>query len=340
MKRLCLWMLIVTGLLAGSARAVTRGPVSAVAIQNEGTTNVDVLAGVGAVNGVWSPVDVVPNGTVIRNYYAAGTSVWYFDAVNLEFDSAGLSLAQLTLRLYAQKGSYHRNEWEHYMVLPGLSNTTYEDDGPTPEVSPGMIDHQPGGELSANATVGWIEIPFDATSDPAFISGDGNVSVTLRLWNWRLDAVALSSPPAPGDFDEDGDVDADDIDLLCDNLGDADFDLDGDGDADEDDLVYLVENLVELQDGSGRVGTAMGDFNLDGLVNGTDAAIMKSAFGTWPRGWADGNANCDDVINSTDLAILKANFGAAPTGPAAFPEPATMGLLTVGAFGLLRRRRR
>ena len=141
-----------------------------------------------------------------------------------------------------------------------------------------------------------------------------------------------------GDFDRDGDVDADDIDLLCENIGGPAYDLDGDLDADEDDFVHLVENLVELQDGSGRVGTAMGDFNLDGLVNATDLAIMKAAFGTWPRGWADGNANCDDIIDATDLAILAANFGfEAPTG--AVPEPTTLGLLALGGLALLKRRK-
>ena len=98
-----------------------------------------------------------------------------------------------------------------------------------------------------------------------------------------------------------------------------------------------MEDLVELQDGSGRVGTKRGDFNLDGLVNGTDAAIMKAAFGTWPRGWAGGNANCDDIVNATDLAILAGNFGSeAPASTV--PEPVTMSLLAVGGLALLKRR--
>ena len=143
----------------------------------------------------------------------------------------------------------------------------------------------------------------------------------------------------PGDLNDDGFVNADDIDVLCDNLGDADFDLDGDGDADEDDLIYLIEDLVELQDGSGRVGTKQGDFNLDGLVNGTDLAIMKGAFGLSGIDYAGGNTNCDDIVNGTDLAILKANFGfIAPTGGPA-PEPATLALLGIGGAFLLRRQR-
>ncbi|MHC4986277.1 MAG: PEP-CTERM sorting domain-containing protein, partial [Planctomycetota bacterium] len=143
----------------------------------------------------------------------------------------------------------------------------------------------------------------------------------------------------PGDFDDDGDVDTDDIDLLCDNLGDVAYDLDGDGDADEDDFVYLIETLVELTDGSGRTGTQVGDFNLDGLINATDLAIMNPNFGLGGMLYANGNANCDDLINATDLAILAANFGyVAPAG--AVPEPITLSLLVLGAAGVLARRRR
>ncbi|HDZ21645.1 hypothetical protein LCGC14_0315850 [marine sediment metagenome] len=144
---------------------------------------------------------------------------------------------------------------------------------------------------------------------------------------------------APGDFDGDGDVDADDIDLLCDNLGDAAYDVDGDGDADEDDMIYLIETLVELTDGV-RVGTKRGDFNLDGLVNGTDLALMKVAFGQPGQDYADGNANCDAFVNGTDLAILKTNFGfIAPPSPGGVPEPVTIGLLSLGGLAMLRRRR-
>ncbi|MHC4986162.1 MAG: PEP-CTERM sorting domain-containing protein [Planctomycetota bacterium] len=153
------------------------------------------------------------------------------------------------------------------------------------------------------------------------------------------DVLWATATSTPGDFDGDGDVDTNDIDLLCANLGDAAYDLDGDGDADEDDFVYLIETLVELTDGSGRTGTQVGDFNLDGLINATDLAIMNPNFGLGGMLYQNGNANCDDLINATDLAILAANFGyVAPAG--AVPEPITMSLLALGAGGVLANRRR
>ena len=148
---------------------------------------------------------------------------------------------------------------------------------------------------------------------------------------------------APWDFDADGDVDADDIDILCANMGgDLDpYDLNEDGAVDEDDMIYMVENLVEYDtDGDGTpdgAGTYRGDFNLDGVVNATDLQIQKGSFGASGVGYADGNANCDTVVNATDLQILKATFG---SSAAAVPEPLTLGLMAVGGVALLRRRSR
>ncbi|MHC4985868.1 MAG: hypothetical protein ACYTFO_06905 [Planctomycetota bacterium] len=141
--------------------------------------------------------------------------------------------------------------------------------------------------------------------------GPGDISYSIiGSFYWEQQNATIIGPAAAagpvGDFDNDGDVDTDDIDLLCDNLGDAAFDLDGDGDADEDDMIFLIEELVELTDGSGRTGTQVGDFNLDGLINATDLAIMNPNFGLSGMLYQNGNANCDDLINATDLAILAA----------------------------------
>ena len=132
-----------------------------------------------------------------------------------------------------------------------------------------------------------------------------------------------------GDFDGDSDVDPDDVDILCANMGGdvGTYDLDDDGDVDEDDMVYLVEVIM---------GILRGDFNGDGLVNGTDLSIMSGSFGS-DVGYAAGNANCDDVVNGTDLSIMSSNFGLLPT--AAVPEPATMSLVALASLAMLRRKR-
>ena len=175
--------------------------------------------------------------------------------------------------------------------------------------------------------------------DPADypLAGQGPQGDVQRVFNFvRL--VRDDTGGLAGDFDDDGDVDVTDIDLLIANAGNAAFDLDGDNDADEDDLVYLVETLVEWDSGATNgVGTFRGDFNLDGLVNATDLALIDVGYGLGTS-WADGNANMDSVINATDLAILAANFGlSVPTG--AVPEPMTLAMLAVGGLVALRRRR-
>jgi len=163
-------------------------PTVATAFQNEGTLEVDVLAGVSSLDGVWSPGDVIPVGTVIHDRYACDLWTNALDAVSLEFDAGTMDLSNLALRVYLQKATSGFTHWEHYELLPGTMNP--QDEDLLVEADDGR-DHLPGGQLANNTTVGWVELPFDATSDPLFIEPNGNIGVTLRLWNWRVDAVAL-----------------------------------------------------------------------------------------------------------------------------------------------------
>ena len=200
-----------------------------------------------------------------------------------------------------------------------------------PLVTGGLLD------LGAITHVKIVDIP--GTGD--FLDGDGapiyDAWLTQGSGGFDLEAVgALNEWP---DFSGNDVVDAEDIDLLSTAVraGSTDpvFDLDNDGDLDEDDFIYMVEVCVETTIGR---GSAVGDFNLDSVVNATDMQIMKASFGFSGVGFAAGNANCDDVVNATDLQILKSNFG---FEAGSVPEPATLTLLVVaGAAGLARRRQR
>jgi hypothetical protein len=115
--------------------------------------------------------------------------------------------------------------------------------------------------------------------------------------------------------------------------------------------------------------TRVGDLNLDGSVTISDFIDLASNFNASGPGitWQEGDLNGDQAVTISDFIDLAANFngsyagsiGAVSAGdletlagfasslgvdPAvigsAVPEPGTLGLLSIGALGLMARRRR
>jgi len=189
---------------AYTASEIERIPVSAIAFQGEGTEQADVLTSVSTLDDIWSPADIVPVGTVIYDGYATGPGDTYFDAISLEFPSDGIDLSDLTLRVYLQKGAY-LTSWEHYEILPGTLNPYDEDTHNFVYTDNDSRDHLPFGQLPSDTVVGWVEFPFDATSDPLFTEPNGNIGITLRLWNWRVDAVTLAQGASGAPMLDEGD---------------------------------------------------------------------------------------------------------------------------------------
>jgi fibronectin-binding autotransporter adhesin len=101
-----------------------------------------------------------------------------------------------------------------------------------------------------------------------------------------------------------------------------------------------------------------GDADLTGHVDGTDYSLIDTGFGSAGAltGWQNGDFNYDGHIDGSDYSLIDNAFNtqlaSAPAaqiavntseiagGSAAVPEPASLGLLGIGAIGLMSRRRR
>jgi autotransporter-associated beta strand protein len=112
--------------------------------------------------------------------------------------------------------------------------------------------------------------------------------------------------------------------------------------------------------------TLEGDANLDGKVDASDFSIFAPNFGlNTTLGWEGGDFNYDGKVDASDFSAFAPNFGLQDNGtaiglpsadyvaldafaaangltfnPVSVPEPASLGLLTLGAVGILSRRRR
>lgn len=94
--------------------------------------------------------------------------------------------------------------------------------------------------------------------------------------------------------------------------------------------------------------TRYGDANIDGSVDTADFNRFLGGFGAAGT-WARGDFNGDGSVDTADFNLFLGNFGSSASAAevasvqaafSAVPEPGTLGLLAVGAMGLLGRRKR
>ena len=84
-----------------------------------------------------------------------------------------------------------------------------------------------------------------------------------------------------------------------------------------------------------------GDANDDGKVDLTDLSIVLNHFGAATPFRTDGNFDGAAAVDLTDLSDVLNNFGGTGAGAAVVgaPEPGALGVLGIGALGLVGRRR-
>ncbi len=107
-----------------------------------------------------------------------------------------------------------------------------------------------------------------------------------------------------------------------------------------------ASNLIVIN--SVTVPRALGDANLDGVVNGLDIALVASHWGQTGSS-ALGDANHDHVVNGLDIALIASNWdhtlASGNSAAVAVPEPSillhlVLGMTTLAATLLIRQRRR
>ena len=193
---------------------------------------------------------------------------------------------------------------EQFLTPPGPSEPDSDNDG--------IPDKSDNCTLVANND------QRDADNDGygSLCDSDLNNDLVVNAADLAILTLAFGSADANADFNGDGVVDFVDLQLLKTQFfkspGPSQPDSDGDGVPDKSDNCTLVANSDQRDaDGDGYGSICDPDLNNDHIVNATDLAILKQAFGS-----SDANAdfNGDGVVDDLDLTMLKTQFFKSP-GP-------------------------
>jgi len=169
------------------------------------------------------------------------------------------------------------------------------------------------GSLTAGNTSGFALEPVHAA--PAPISGFLATGAAYANGDFRCDVAGDHPVAGAQPLGWDGSCDAIDIDYCCQfvrqgytwsDIDDAVFmdlscDMDGDVDVTTNDIAEMVVTILK---------TSFGDANLDGMVDGSDVAIVQATIaagaggcnGAGDCGWSDGDFDCDGDVDGADLA--------------------------------------
>ena len=195
------------------------------------------------------------------------------------------------------------------------------------------LDHLTGHLLVAG--LGGV-FELDANGSFLLYNDDGN-----RFFSG---VAALPGPSGEG-ADLNGDLDLDQVDLdamtraVVGETGDMSFDLSGDGAVNRADRDAWLQIAAEENLPAGAA-YAMGDANLDGLVNAEDFSIWNQHKFQRLAAWSKGDFNSDGVVDGEDFVIW--NEGRLTGGAAvavAVPEPSSVWIV-VGLLGLVVTARR
>ena len=130
-----------------------------------------------------------------------------------------------------------------------------------------------------------------------------------------------------GDINQDGFTNGADVAALHAAFGTSGWleDLNVDGTVDINDVQTLITELV---------GTVNADFNLDGIVNGTDLLAWQVGAGSAGGDlFSQGDANLDGTADGADLALWSSLYGTVSLGSSygatasLVPEPGTCGMV-------------